>query len=128
MTMNTTADHNINRRLGDSYAIAILQWPAVIGFLEAPEDGLGSAVKWTCAAWVVVTVLTITFGRGEAGSRFGVAMSICAALVAAFWLAHPGGLMYVWLALLLLCFFAAQRARVAEPHIADAKGSERKPA
>lgn len=103
------------RRLGDPYAFAFLQWPAVVAIMEMPDGGWGLALKIGLGLWVGLLSLAATFGRRGAGPTFGLAISLCAALVAAFWASHPGPWMYLWLALLLIGFYAAQRARLEEP-------------
>ncbi len=108
----------VNRRLGDAYAIALLQWPAVIGWWGAPDEGWGLALKITLGLWVVLLSLAVTFGRKKAGTKFGLAITLCAVLVAAACATHPGPWLYPCLFLLMICFYAAQRARIQEP-VAD---------
>ena len=113
--MTPGADRRQARRLGDAYAFAVLQWPAVVGALETPAAGGWLALKIALGLWVVLLALAATFGRRGAGPAFGLATSLCAALVAAFWASHPGLWMYLWLALLPIAFYAAQRTRLDEP-------------
>jgi hypothetical protein len=113
--MTPAPDRRDARRLGDPYAFAVLQWPAVVGALELPDAGWWVALKFALCLWVGLLALAATFGRRGAGPAFGLATSLCAALVAAFWASHPGAWMYLWLALLPIGFYAAQRARLDEP-------------
>ncbi|MCP4997955.1 MAG: hypothetical protein GY933_04180 [Hyphomicrobiales bacterium] len=114
-TMNSTLNPIDNRRLGDAYAIALLQWPAVIGIWALSNDGWQLILKIGLSAWVVLLSLAVTFGRKEAGTRFGLATILCAVLVAAACAAHPGLWMFLWLFLLMVSFYAAQRAHLQEP-------------
>lgn len=114
----------LDRRLGDSYAIALLHWPAVIGLIATPGQGWWIVLKLAFGIWVGLLALALVFGRRAAGTRFGTFMVLCAALVGAAWIAHPGPWMYLWLVLLVPAFYGAQRARMIEPVDAPKTGSE----
>lgn len=111
------------RRLGDPYAFAVLQWPAVVAFMETPGEGWWLALKFALGLWVCLLSLAAIFGRRGAGPTFGFAVTLCAALVAAFWASQPGPWMYLWLALLPIGLYAAQRARLDEPGRASSRAA-----
>jgi hypothetical protein len=113
--MTPEHDRRRARRLGDPYAFAVLQWPAVVGAMETPDVGWWLGLKIALGLSVGLLALAATFGRRGAGPAFGLATSLCAALVPAFWARHPGPWMYLWLTLLPIGFYAAQRARLDEP-------------
>ena len=114
--MNQTSHSDIaTRPLGDSFAVAVIHWPAVVGFMEVGNQGWELAVRIALGVWIVVLSLAMIAGRGKAGAQWGLAMTMCAGLVAAFWAAHPGAWMYLFLGLLFLFFHVALRARLQEP-------------
>ena len=100
--------------MGDSFAVAVIHWPAVVGFMEVGNQGWELAVRIALGVWIVVLALAMIAGRGKAGAQWGLAMTMCAGLVAAFWAAHPGAWMYLFLGLLFLFFHVALRARLQE--------------
>lgn len=104
----------INRRLGDPYAFALLQWPCVVLLLELPGGLWWAALKVVLATWLAVSTLAAFFGRYRGAPRFGLCLVLCLGLVALFWTAHPGAWQFLWLLGLPIAFFAAQRALLAE--------------
>ncbi len=58
------------RQLGDSFAVALLQWPAVIGALELGDEGWQFALKIVLATWATLVSLGLIFGRKQ-GPRWG---------------------------------------------------------
>jgi hypothetical protein len=103
------------RRISETYAAALLLWPAVIAALEVPETRWGAALRLLLWAWVAVFALAASFGRRPAGPQFGLALSLGAAALAASWTLGPGTLRLAALAATILCFHAAERARLARP-------------
>jgi hypothetical protein len=102
------------RRISETYAAALLFWPAVIAALEVPESRWGAALRLLLWAWVAVFALAASFGRRPAGPQFGLALSLGALALAAFW-TLDGPLRLAALAATILCFHAAERARLADP-------------
>ena len=105
-----------SRRLGDTYAAALLFWPAVIAALEVPPDTRwGLALRVLLWAWAGLFALAASFGRRPAGPQFGLALTLGAAALALFWSLDGVAPRLAALAATILCFHAAERARLAEP-------------
>lgn len=107
----------VNRRLGDPFAFALLQWPCVVLLLELPEGAGWTVLRVGLALWLAATALAAFSGRGAAaardGPRFGLWMLICLGLVGLGWAARPGPWLYACLVALPFAFYAAQRAALA---------------
>lgn len=110
MTLEKTQDP---RQLGDSFAVAFLQWPAVIGVLELGDGGWAFALKIVLGTWALLVSLGLIIGRKQ-GPRWGLTMTLCAGFAAALWLTYPGLWTFVWFMALMVTFYAAIRARMEE--------------
>jgi len=110
---NDAPDRAIARRLGDPYAFALLQWPAVIAVLDLAGSGWQRWLKIALLVWLLLIMLASYAGRRPGRIVFGNAMLLSSLALAAFWWAHPGGWMYAWLFLMLILFYCAQRALVS---------------
>ena len=69
---------NENRGLGDSFAVAILQWPAAVGAVMLDGPGWELALRIVLGIWVVLVSLGMIVGR-TAGPRWGLMLTICGA-------------------------------------------------
>ncbi len=126
MTELTTTD---TRRLGDSFAVAILQWPAAVGAVMLDGPGWELAARIVLGTWVALVSLGMIVGRKN-GARWGLAMTLCAALATGLWLSVPTAWAVVWFVALVIAFHAAVHARMqetdskaADQMVDDAKGA-----
>lgn len=110
MTQNT---HLESRHLGDSFAVALLQWPAVICAMELGDEGWQLALKIVLGVWAALVSLSLIFGRKE-GPHWGLAMALCSGCIAALWLTHGTLWSLVWFGVAMIAFHAAIRARITE--------------
>ena len=109
-----TDQQTLNARdLGDSFAVALLQWPALIGAMSLGQEGWALALRIVLGTWVALVALGLIFGRKE-GPRWGLAMSLAAGCIAALWLTHGTLWSLVWFALAMISFHAAIRVRITE--------------
>ena len=102
-----------NRSLGDSFAVAILQWPALIGAIALDGPGWELAARIVLGTWVVLVSLGMIVGR-SAGPPWGLAMTFCAGLAAGLWVSVPTFWSLVWFIALVITFHAAIKARMTE--------------
>lgn len=105
---------DLTRRLGDSFAVALLQWPPLIAGLAVTGEGWALLVKLLCLGWAVLVGLSLIFGRGVMGPRWGLAMALCAALIAGAYSLHHNVWMGLPLVGLLITFHAALKIRLTE--------------
>ncbi len=124
MTKDAMTD---TRRIGDSFAVAILQWPAVVGAIAFDGPGWELALRIVLATWAVLLSLGMILGRRNSG-RWGLAMTLCAGLAAGLWLAVPSGWSAVWFVALIITFHAALRARMDETDDETAEQGSEEPA
>ncbi|MFK7868710.1 MAG: hypothetical protein AB8B58_05665 [Roseobacter sp.] len=118
---DTVEMDDLTRRLGDSFAVALLQWPPLMAAFALPGEGWALLAKGLCFGWVLLVGLSLIFGRGVMGPRWGLAMGLCAALVALACHLHASLWMGLPLAALLIAFHAALRIRLTEkPQAPDA--------
>lgn len=113
MTDMKTAD-DLTRRLGDSFAVALLQWPPLVAALLLDGGGWLTVLRIACFTWVGLVGLALIFGRGQSGAQWGLAMALCAGCVAAAVLLHPGVWMMAPMLALLFGFHAALKIRLVE--------------
>ena len=66
-----------DRRLGDPYAFALLQWPAVVLLFELPGGFWWMALKVALAIWLAVSTLAALFGRYREAPQFGACVALC---------------------------------------------------
>lgn len=126
MTDVKTAD-DLTRRLGDSFAVALLQWPPLVAALLLDGGGWLFVLRIACLAWVGLVGLALIFGRGQSGPQWGLAMALCAGCVAAAVLLHPGVWMAAPMLALLFGIHAALKIRLTE-HPAEAPSDAAVPA
>jgi hypothetical protein len=108
------------RRVAETYAAALLFWPAVIAALDVPPGTRWSLVlRVLLWGWAVLFALAASFGRRPAGPQFGLALTLGAAALALFWSLDGVAPRLVALAATILCFHAAERSRLAEPQAAS---------
>lgn len=112
-----------NRRLGDSFAIALLQWPAIIAVIELGDAGWGFALKIVLGIWAALVSLGMIMGRKE-GPRWGLTMTLCAACAAVLWLSFPGVWALLWFVALMITFYAAVHTRMTEAAPLARNGAE----
>ncbi len=101
------------RQIGDSFAVAILQWPAIILAVELDGGGWALAARIVLGAWALIVALGITFGRRE-GPRWGLVMTLAAASAAALWLSYPSFWCLAWFLVLMIAFHTGIRTRLDE--------------
>jgi hypothetical protein len=101
----------LNHLIAEPYALALVQWPALIGILLIEQNqGVGLALRMALGVWLALMVLA-SYTRGR-GLGFGNAMTLALACVAGVWWSHPSPWLYAWLAALLMLLLAAQRLRL----------------
>lgn len=110
--------------LGDSFAVAILHWPAVIGALTLDGDGWVLVLRGVLATWAALVSLGLIFGRAE-GPRWGLVMTLTAGFAAAFWVTVPTLWALIWFVLLMIGLHTSIQVRMAEASAAAQADGQR---
>ncbi|MEL6884218.1 MAG: hypothetical protein AAFP87_06890 [Pseudomonadota bacterium] len=119
----TDPSNSPSRKLGDSFAVAILQWPAAVGAMMLDGPGWELAARIVLGTWVVLVSLGMIVGR-KAGPRWGLVMTLCAGLATGLWLSVPTAWAVVWFVALVIVFHAAVHARMHETVAAASDAQE----
>ena len=101
------------KSLGDSFAVAILHWPAVIGALTLEGEGWVLVLRGVLATWAALVSLGLIFGRPE-GARWGLVMTLTAGFAAAFWITVPSFWALIWFVLLMIGLHTSIKVRMDE--------------
>ena len=116
----TDPSNSASRKLGDSFAVAILQWPAAVGAVMLDGPGWELAARIVLGSWVVLVSLGMIVGR-KSGPRWGLLMTLCAGLATGLWLSVPTAWALVWFVALVIAFHAGIHARMHETPAAAPK-------
>lgn len=100
--------------LGDSFAVAMLHWPAVIGALTLDGEGWVLVLRGVLATWAALVSLGLIFGRKE-GPRWGLVMTLAAGFAAALWVTVPTLWALIWFVLLMIALHTGIKLRIEEP-------------
>jgi hypothetical protein len=109
-----------SKPLGDSFAVAILHWPSVIGALTLEGDGWVLILRGVLATWAALVALGLIFGRPE-GPRWGLVMTLTAAFAAAFWMTVPSLWASFWFVAVMIGLHTSIKVRMEETSRAPAR-------
>lgn len=112
----TTPD---TKPLGESFAVAILHWPAVIGALTLEGEGWVLVLRGMLATWAALVSLGLIFGRKE-GPRWGLVMTLAAGCATALWMTIPTLWALIWFVLLMIVLHTGIKLRMEEPSLPQA--------
>ena len=101
---------DLDKRLAEPYAFALLTWPAVLGLqAELPEPW---AAPFRVALWLWLAAFQLAAYGGGRGAGFGTAVLLMSGLLAAAAATFPSPWTLAWLPALLTAMHAAQRTRI----------------